>query len=409
MISLFLLSFFFVNCSWLFLFLGSIFSVVMFFDYSWSGLFFVLDSFSYVLLVMLSFVVLGVVLLSEKSEVLSILSIVLVVFCIFFFVPGGMIMFYMFFELSMIPILIMILGYGSQVEKVNSAYYLIFYAAFCSLPFLFIYFKNFYYFNIVYFDVFLSWEAMLVLTLSFMMKFPVYFLHLWLPKAHVEAPTTASMLLAALLLKLGTVGFVRVVSSFGYLGVNFWLVLSFLGMVLASISCSFQSDGKALAAYSSIAHMSFVLMSLVFLVLGSKTSGVIMMLSHGYTSALMFYLIGEFFHSSFSRMVYYMSGFFSSLMLMSLIFSFVFMSNMGVPPSMSFMSEYMSIAVVLNLFKMGMTFVGVYFLFAFYYSIYLLTSSLMGKNFVKFNSWGVASSTPLVLMMYNFFWFGILF
>lgn len=157
--------------------------------------------------------ILGIVLLSEKSKPLLILSEALVLVCVFFFVPVNVIIIYMFFELSIVPILVMILGYGSQIEKINSAYYLIFYAAFCSFPFLFVYFKRSFFIRLVYFDFSLSWEMMFVLRLSFMIKFPVYFLHLWLPKAHVEAPTTASMLLAGLLLKLGTAGFLRILGS----------------------------------------------------------------------------------------------------------------------------------------------------------------------------------------------------
>lgn len=187
-----------------------VFSFLMLNSYAWGGVFFFLDSFSFILLVVISLFILGVVLLREKNHILLILSEALVFVCIFFFVPTNVILLYIFFELSMFPILVIILGYGSQIEKINSAYYLIFYAAFCSMPFLFVYFKSSLFISLVYFDFNLSWEIVFILSLSFMMKFPVYFLHLWLPKAHVEAPTTASMLLAGLLLKLGTAGFLRI-------------------------------------------------------------------------------------------------------------------------------------------------------------------------------------------------------
>nr|BAV78669.1 NADH dehydrogenase subunit 4 [Steinernema kushidai] len=373
-------------------------------SYCWGGVFFYFDSFSFILLILMSLFILGIVIISEKSFSLIILSELLVFVCILFFIPVNMIIMYMFFELSMFPILVMILGYGSQIEKINSSYYLIFYAAFCSFPFLFVYFKSNFSFMMVYFDFLLSWEMILILSLSFMMKFPVYFLHLWLPKAHVEAPTTASMLLAGLLLKLGTAGFIRILGSMNFVHINFWLIIAFLGMILASFSCIFQSDSKSLAAYSSVTHMSFLLLSLLFIFMSGKTSSFMMMLSHGYTSTLMFYLIGEFYHSSGSRMIYYMNSFFNSSMLMAIMFSLVFLSNSGVPPSLSFIAEFITISSGLSFFSLSFSMIFVYFVISFYYSIYLITNCVMGKNFMPLSCWNLGFSTPLMLMSYNVFW-----
>nr|QPF22262.1 NADH dehydrogenase subunit 4 [Ophidascaris sp. CYZ-2020] len=409
MLEVLLVSLYFFFDPVFFFFFMVVFSFFMLNSYSWLGCFFFLDSFSFILLVVMSLFILGIVLLSEKNFMLLLLSEVLVFVCIFFFVPVNVIMMYMFFELSMFPILIMILGYGSQIEKVNSAYYLIFYAAFCSFPFLFVYFKSLFFVSLVYFDFNLSWEMVFVLSLSFMMKFPVYFLHLWLPKAHVEAPTTASMLLAGLLLKLGTAGFLRILGCLSFVHNNFWMVLALSGMILAAFCCMFQSDAKALAAYSSVTHMSFVLMALIFVIMSGKTSGVIMMLAHGYTSTLMFYLVGEFYHVSMSRMVYYMSGFFGSSMIMALVFAVVFLSNSGTPPSLSFVSEFVTISSGISLMKFMFWLLFVYFFTAFYYSIYLLTSAVMGKGFISFEVWNIGFSVPLVFMMYNIFWVSIFF
>jgi len=120
----------------------------------------------------------------------------------------------------MFPILLMILGYGAQIEKIRSSYYLMFYATFCSFPFLFVYFYYESTLAFAYFESNVSWELGFLLTLCFIIKFPVYFLHLWLPKAHVEASTSARMLLAGLLLKLGTVGFLRIIKSYSLLHLN---------------------------------------------------------------------------------------------------------------------------------------------------------------------------------------------
>lgn len=181
------------------------------------------------------------------------------------------------------------------------------------------------------------------------------------------------------------------------------MVLAFLGIILAAFCCVFQSDAKALAAYSSVTHMSFLLIAIVFVIMAGKTSGVVIMLAHGYTSTLIFYLIGEFYHVSISRMVYYMRGFFRSSIIMALIFVVVFLSNSGTPPSLSFISEFSAISVSMNLFKFSFWILFMYFFVAFYYSIYLLTSSVIGKRFIDVRVWNVGFSVPLVVMMYNIF------
>lgn len=406
---LLLFSFYFFFRPWLFFMFIVVFRFFMLNRYAWGGCFFFLDSFSFILLVVIRLFILGIVLLSEKNNSLLVLSELLVFVCVFFFVPVNVIMIYVFFELSMVPILIMILGYGSQIEKINSAYYLIFYAAFCSFPFLFVYFKSFFFIRLVYFDFNLSWEMVFVLRLSFIIKFPVYFLHLWLPKAHVEAPTTASMLLAGLLLKLGTAGFLRILGSLCFVHRNVWVLLAFLGIILAAFCCVFQSDAKALAAYSSITHIRFLLMAVVFVIISGKTRGIVIMLAHGYTSTLMFYLVGEFYHVSMSRMVYYINGFLGSRMIMALIFVVVFLSNRGTPPSLSFISEFSAISVSMRLFKFSFWALFMYFFVAFYYSIYLLTSSVIGKRFVDIRVWNLGFAIPLVVMIYNIFWMSVFF
>nr|YP_010519799.1 NADH dehydrogenase subunit 4 [Zoniolaimus dendrolagi]UXP34576.1 NADH dehydrogenase subunit 4 [Zoniolaimus dendrolagi] len=386
-----------------------IFSFMLFKNISWGGLFFIVDSNIFILLIFMMIFIYGMVLISEKNFNLLMLSAILIMICYMFFVSSNMLMLYMYFELSMFPILIMILGYGSQIEKVNSGYYLLFYAAVCSFPFLFIYYKSMFMFTVCYFDFVMTWELFFILTLSFMMKFPVYFLHLWLPKAHVEAPTTASMLLAGLLLKLGTAGYLRILGSMNFVYNNFWVIISLLGMILASFSCVFQSDAKSLAAYSSVTHMSFLLLSMIYIMMSSKVSGLMMMLAHGYTSTLMFYMVGEFYHVSSTRMIYFMNSFFGSSMFFGIMFSLVFLSNSGVPPSLSFVSEFMIITNSMLISKMFFFMIFIYFMISFYYSLFLIVASVMGKEFVNINNFNVGISMSTVLMMFNVFWLSLFY
>uniref|UniRef100_A0A0K0DRN6 NADH-ubiquinone oxidoreductase chain 4 n=1 Tax=Angiostrongylus cantonensis TaxID=6313 RepID=A0A0K0DRN6_ANGCA len=192
------------------------------------GLFIYVDSNVFVLLVLMMVFIYGVVVIREFSRSIK-----------------NIMMLYMFFELSIFPILVMILGFGSQIEKIGSR-------------------DNVY----------------------FIFKF----------YAHVEAPTTARILLAGLLLKLGTAGFLRILGSINFSYNNFWLFLSLLGIVLSAFRCLFQRDSKSLAAYSSVTHIRFLLLAIRVLFIRGKVARILMILAHGYTSTLMFYLIGEFFH-----------------------------------------------------------------------------------------------------------------
>lgn len=404
--SLLFFSFFFLD---FFLFFSVVFCIYLFLNFSWSGLFFIQDSFVFVLLIFISIIIISIIFLSEKSENLLYLTEVLIFVCFLFFIPRNFLILYIFFELSIFPILVIILGFGSQVEKIRASYYLIFYASLCSFPFLYVYFNVYFFFSLVYVDFFISWELFFILSLSFIIKFPVYFLHLWLPKAHVEAPTSASMLLAGLLLKLGTAGFFRVLRSLSFLNSFFWILISFFGIVFGSFLSVFQRDSKSLAAYSSVTHIGFLLISLLLLRVSSKRSGFFLILAHGYTSTLMFYVIGDFYHSRGRRIVYFINSFFSISLVFGIFFSFVFLSNGGIPPSLSFFSEFFLISNFFLVYLNSVFIVFVYFLVSFYYSLYFITNGLMGGFFSSLLLWNSGYFFYLLLIIYNLFWFSVFF
>ena len=386
-----------------------IFRLLILNNFSWIGLFLVLDSFNFILLIFISLFILGIILMREKINNLVLLSEILIIICILFFIPSNIIILYIFFEMSIFPILVIILGFGSQIEKINSSYYLLFYAAFCSFPFLFIYFNTNFLLVFRYYDVLLSWEVFFILSLRFIIKFPIYFLHLWLPKAHVEAPTTASILLAGLLLKLGTAGFFRILGRINFIHNNIWIIIAFLGIILGSFCCVFQRDSKSLAAYSSVTHIRFLLLSLIFISIRRKVRRLIIMLAHGYTSTLIFYLIGEYYHTSTRRIIYFINSFFRSRIILGILFSLVFLSNRGVPPSLSFLSEFLIIRNSIIFSKEIFTIIFIYFLVSFYYSLFLITNSLIGKIFINFNNWNVGFSSPLTFIIYNIFWLSLFY
>lgn len=378
-------------------------------NFSWRGLFFFLDSYVYVVLLLMSVFIYGLILFREKNRGIINLSKFLIFVSILYFIPSSVIFWYIFFELSMFPVLVMILGYGYQIEKLGAFNYLLIYTVLCSMPFLFVYFSLDWNFILVYFDSVLSWELVFVISLTFLMKFPVFFLHLWLPKAHVEAPTTASMLLAGLLLKLGTVGFLRIMKSVSYVHVNYYFFISFLGMILGAFSCIFQSDVKSMAAYSSITHISFLLISLLFFTVSGKTGSLLIMVAHGYTSTLIFYFIGEFYNKFNTRIVYYFNSFFCSSSFVSIMFGLVILSNVGMPISLSFFGEFFGVTNAFVLFGAVFFVLLVYFFVSFYYSVFLIVSAFIGKVYIDFNTWFSYFSYNLVFIAYNLFWFCVFF
>nr|YP_009127941.1 NADH dehydrogenase subunit 4 [Gongylonema pulchrum]AIY56395.1 NADH dehydrogenase subunit 4 [Gongylonema pulchrum] len=387
----------------LFFFFLLIFGIV---DFSWSGCVFFFDSLNFLFLSFMSVLVLGYIGFSESSFSLIFYSYLVIFFSVLFFFSNNMIFLYVFYELTMIPILFCLLGFGRQVEKIGACYYLIFYTLFFGLPYLFFYSHLIFFFNFVYYDFFMTYESMLFLSFCFLVKFPVYFFHLWLPKAHVEAPTSTSMVLAGVMLKLGGVGMYRMMMGSGFFGLEVWLFLSFFSMVFCSFICMLQSDSKSLAAYSSICHMGFVLLSEMCMVYYGKSMALVMMLAHGYTSVLMFYFIGEFFHVSGSRLIYYFRGFFNCNLLFSLFFCLVMMSNFSFPSAISFFSEYVMLNFFSSICFFGFIFLFFYYMISFFYSVYIMVCFLLGKGGVEVFEGRFVFCLPLIFMMYNFFWFG---
>nr|YP_010618334.1 NADH dehydrogenase subunit 4 [Camallanus lacustris]WAX01724.1 NADH dehydrogenase subunit 4 [Camallanus lacustris] len=407
MLFLLLWVFFFDNYFFIFLFFVYIFFMMV--DFSWFGVFLFCDSYVYLCVAMMSIFVLGLVLFVERGDFMLLLSKFLVFFCVIFFFSSSLLMMYFFYELTVFPILVMLLGFGSQVEKVSAGYYLVFYTVSCSSPFLVLYYYSFLFLNYVYFDCLFSFEFVFFLSLCFLVKFPVYFLHLWLPKAHVEAPTVASILLAGVMLKLGCVGFFRVLCGLVGFSSFFFLLLSFLGAVLCSFFCIYQSDVKSLAAYSSIVHMSMFLAGLMsFSVLG-KSGGSMLLVSHGYSSALMFYLIGEFYFIFHTRMVYYFNSFMVSGVFFAVVLFLVFISNSGVPPSLCFYSEFLCVSSLFSSYFVVFVFVFFYCFFVFYYCFYVITPVMMGQSVLGFYVFSFNFCVPMLFSCYNVFWLGVFF
>lgn len=216
-------------------------------------------------------------------------------------------------------------------------------------------------------------------------------------------------MLAGLLLKLGTLGFYRLLLIFNYCFVFFWVLLGIFGIIVCSYLCLLQRDVKSLVAYSSIVHMSFVLLVLVLFSGACKLRGVLMMVSHGYVSALMFYLVGEFFHVCGTRILSCLGGFVLVGFLLVYVVVLVFLCNAGLPPSLSFFSEFLGVIGVYVLYKGLLVFLFFYFFVGFYFCLYFLLVSMAGGEFLGFSFFNVFYVVFGVVFVFNFFWVGLVF
>jgi proton-translocating NADH-quinone oxidoreductase chain M len=259
--------------------------------------------------------------------------------------------FYVFFESLLIPMFIFIGVWGARSRKIKAAYLFFLYTLFGSLIMLFgvlyLYMLTGSTNYFVLLNIVLEQDQQYVIWLCFFMAFavkmPLYPFHIWLPEAHVEAPTVGSMLLASLLLKLGGYGFLRFSLSMLSEGSIYYnalvTTLALLGVVYGSLSTIRQIDLKRIIAYSSVAHMNLVMLGLFSCSQQGIEGAIYLMLGHGVVSAALFFCIGVLYDRYHSRLLRYYGGLVSVMPLFSFfLFSFT-LANMSFPGTSNFLGE----------------------------------------------------------------------
>ena len=333
-----------------------------------------IDGISLFFVILTTFLIALCILTSWESVKFNIKEYIMLFLIMEFFLIGvfcvlDLLLFYIFFESVLIPMFLIIGCWGARERKIRAAYFFFLYTLIGSIIMLL---SILYIFDQVHttdYEVLLTFSFSKIeqyimwftFFLSFATKVPMVPVHLWLPEAHVEAPTAGSVILAGVLLKLGTYGFIRfslpLFPEACYYFSPLVYVLAATGIVYTSFTAIRQSDFKRIIAYTSVAHMNLVILGIFsFNVIGIE-GALLQSLSHGFVASALFLIIGVVYDRHGTRMVKYYGGLVHVMPVYVFIFLFFTMANIGLPGTSSFVGEFL---ILVGSFKANtsVTFIG---------------------------------------------------
>ncbi len=283
------------------------------------------------------------------------------------------VLFYIFWEVMLIPMVLLIGVWGGQ-RRVYAAVKFFLYtlvgSLFMLIGFLAIYFTHAAATGVYTFDL-LQWFngslpsniqfwAFWALFLGFAIKVPLFPFHTWLPDAHVEAPTAGSVILAGVLLKMGTYGFVRfslpLMPEASLKAIPVIAGLSIVGIIYGALVAWVQPDVKKLVAYSSVSHLGFVMLGLFTFTVQGIQGGVLQMINHGLSTGALFLLVGVLYERRHTRMLDQFGGLTARMPIFAFMLGIATFSSIGLPGLNGFIGEFL---VLLGAFKAGMYLFGV--------------------------------------------------
>lgn len=358
-----------------------------------------------------------------RVKELLILILMLNIFLILTFSSLNILMFFIAFEATLIPMYLLIGIYGSRKEKTSAANYLLIFTLIGSLILIVCLISlisltgTYYYPLIMMVELKEEYQHYIWIgfMIGFMVKVPTYLFHIWLPKAHVESPLIGSIILAAILLKLGTFGIMRFsivllpLASQYYLPIVF--VLNILGIIYSSFSTIRQVDLKRIVAYSSISHMALTTLGLFTKNEETLQGAWFLMVSHAFTSGGLFIIVNMIYSRWKTKNIKYYTGLVQVIPLIIVLFFIFSLGNLGMPLTANFVGEFL---ILLGLVKtnliMGIS-SSICIVLAAIYSLYFFIRISYGKvndNLTKsqditYWEWNVIAPFILSLLLLGLF------
>ncbi len=306
-------------------------------------------------------------------------------------------LFYVFWELQLIPMYLLIGVWGNPARRVYAAIKFFLYTMFGSLlmlvAILVLYFYNGKVTGNYTFDLLslyglqvpfhMQFWMFLAFAIAFAIKVPMFPFHTWLPDAHTEAPTVGSVILAAVLLKMGTYGFLRfnmpLFPEAAHYFVPLFCILAVIGIVYGALVSMVQPDIKRLIAFSSVSHLGFVMLGLFAFNMQGVQGGVIQMINHGLSTGALFLIVGCVYERRHTRLISEFGGLSNVMPIFATIFMIVALSSIGLPGLNGFVGEFLILLGAFQVNKLYAAISATGVIFAACYMLWMFQRVMFGK------------------------------